>query len=411
MARPVLVEHICAGVPRTKTILSRCSTPTRVVTTFHRRMTLKIQRIAYLLQMADLTSENGIAKKIRHQAGAWRRAGAAVRIFSLAPTTTRWAGFDGIDLEIMPRGGPVARLWRSRELCARIRAWQPEVIYFRYAYHSPGLPALFRQIPTIAEINSDDTTEYALTLGPAKQLYHRLTRTRLLSNVAGFVPVTNELAARFARFDHPTTVLANGVDLTAFPLLPVPSSTAPLRLVFMGSPGTPWHGLDRIGELAALLPAVLFDIIGYTVDNWRSEMSASLSSPPPNFVFHGNLARVAYEPLLRRATAALGTFGLYRKGMDEACPLKVREYLASGLPVIGACHDTDIPDAADYYLRLPNAAVPLAPHLGNITDFLASWTGRRVPRTAITKFDLPAKEIERLAFMQRISTSFRRPES
>jgi len=111
--------------------------------------------------------------------------------------------------------------------------------------------------------------------------------------------------------------------------------------------------------------------------------------------------------MLRQATAALGTFGLYRKGMDEACPLKVREYLACGLPVIGAYRDTDIPDEADYYLRLPNAAISLAPFAEKITAFLNRWTGQRVPRSAIAHLDLGAKEPIRLAFMKQIVDGFR----
>jgi glycosyltransferase involved in cell wall biosynthesis len=362
-------------------------------------------KIAYLGQMADVSRETSIAKKIRGQCLAWQEAGHSVRYFALTPTLTVWPGLAPVATELLAGSTPVARLLHSPALGRRIRAWQPDVIYFRYAYHSPGLPDLFREIPAVAEINSDDTMEYGLTLGPVKQLYHRLTRARVLRAVAGFVPVTEELARRFAIFSRPASVIANGVDLASFPQLPAAGPTAPRRLAFMGSPGTPWHGLDRIGALAALMPDLLFDIIGCTVDDWRVATAAA-SPPPANFVFHGHMVRTDYEPLLRNATAALGTFGLYRKGMDEACPLKVREYLALGLPVIGACHDTDIPEGADYYLRLPNADTPLAPHVTTIKTFLDHWSGRRVSRDAIAHLDLQVKEPRRLEFMAQVVAGF-----
>jgi len=364
-------------------------------------------KIAYLGQMADVSRETSIAKKIRAQCLFWQEAGHSVRYFALTPTLTVWPGFAPVTADLLAPGNPLARLLSTPVLCRRIRAWQPDVIYFRYAHHSPGLPALFQAIPTIAEINSDDTTEYALTLSPAKQLYHRFTRTRLLRAVSGFVPVTHELAQRFAPFGHPVCTIANAGDLASFCLLPAPDPAANLRLVFMGSPGTPWHGLDRLSELARLAPELRFDIIGCTVGDWCAEMKTRDSSPPPNLLFHGHLSRTQYEPMLRQATAALGTFGLYRKGMDEACPLKVREYLACGLPVIGAYRDTDIPDGADYFLRLPNAATPLAPLAEKITAFLNRWTGQRVPRSAIAHLDLRAKEPVRLAFMKQIVDGFR----
>ena len=130
--------------------------------------------------------------------------------------------------------------------------------------------------------------------------------------------------------------------------------------------------------------------------------ATSASTQPANLVFHGNLDRVGYEPLLAAATAALGTFGLYRKHMEEACPLKVREYLALGLPVIGACLDTDIPAEADYYLRLPNSGAPLQPHHAAIAAFVERWRGRRVPRPSVAHLDTTVKEAGRLAFMATI---------
>ena len=367
-------------------------------------MTRRPQRIAYLLQMADLTTENGIAKKIRDQVVAWQQEGSTVRIFSLAPTLNRWIGFEGFDLVLLRRGGPVTRMWHSRELCRQIRAWNPEVIYFRYAYHSPGLPALFRRIPTVAEVNSDDTTEYALTLGLGKRLYHKLTRSRLLRTIAGFVPVTRELAVRLAKFEKPVAVIGNGIALAEFCPVPASNSSGAHRLVFVGSAGSPWHGLERIRELAGLFPEYCIDIIGCTAADLREAVGPSAPSPQAdNLVFHGNLDRIHYEPLLAAATAALGTFGLYRKSMDEACPLKVREYLALGLPVIGACLDTDIPENADYYLRLPNSSESLQPHAAAIAAFLERWRGRRVPRASIAHLDSKLKENERLKFMGRIS--------
>jgi hypothetical protein len=87
--------------------------------------------------------------------------------------------------------------------------------------------------------------------------------------------------------------------------------------------------------------------------------------------------------------------------MYEACPLKVREYLALGLPVIGAYRDTDIPDESEYFLRLPNDAAPLAPHRETIAAWIDRWRGRRVPRAAIAHFDHLAKEKRRLGFLER----------
>ena len=362
-------------------------------------------RIAYLGQMANVSCETSIAKKIRDQIAAWRSAGHDVHYFALAPCSQVWSGLASVaPATVISRGSPWLRPHRSRALCRAIAAWQPDLIYYRYAHNAVGLPALFRCFPTVAEINSDDTIEYALTLGPWKTLYHRLTRRLILSSVSAFVPVTHELTRLVSPFARPSLVLANSITLTSLPLFsPVPSDS-PTRLVFIGTARTPWHGLDRMAELARLFPDWRFDIIGDDASIWPSVSSAPA---PVNVVFHGTLTRERYLPLLAAATVALGTFGLYRKGMQEACPLKVREYLAHGLPVIGACADTDIPADVDYYLRLPNDDAPLAPHRDAIAAFVEHWRTRRVPRAAIAHLDTSVKETARLAFMAKIAADLR----
>jgi glycosyltransferase involved in cell wall biosynthesis len=359
-------------------------------------------RIAYLVQMAELDAENGVVKKIAAQARTWLAAGHTVQIFSLARNATVWPGLQPVAVHVVERGGPLRRLLRSRTLCAEIAAWNPDVIYFRYAYHNPGLPGLFRQFPTVAELNTDDTQEYALTLSPAKQLYHRLTRRRVLDAVTAFVPVTRELGGRYTHFGRPLEVIGNGTPLDDFGPLPPPAAGSGPRLVFIGTAQTPWHGLDRVGELAALLPGIGIDVIGSTQADWQNTVGGQMAAPP-NLVFHGHRSRAQYEPLMQAATAAIGTLGLFRNHLSEACPLKVREYLALGLPVLAAYEDTDIPAEADYFLRLPNTADSLEPHRERIVAWLAGWQGRRVPPAAIAHLDSGVKEARRLAFIARFA--------
>ena len=358
-------------------------------------------KIAYLGQMADVSRETSIAKKIRSQTAAWLDAGHQVKYFSLCPDTRVWEGLNRLPCLIVPRGNIVRRPGQSRRLCAGLREWAPDLIYFRYAYHSAGFPGLFADIPAIAEINSDDQTEYRHTLAWWKQVYHRLTRRRILDACAALVCVTHELADRFASLGKPTAVIGNAVDLVNHRPLPPAGPGAPVRLAFMGSPATPWHGIDRLGELGRMFPGWQFDVIGCTPADWW-QVNPADCRPTANLHFHGHLGRADYAPILAGATAAIGTLGLYRKSMQEACPLKVREYLALGLPVIGACLDTDIPAEADYYLRLPNSGAPLQPQHAAIAAFVERWRGRRVPRASVAHLDTTVKEAVRLAFMATI---------
>ncbi len=358
-------------------------------------------KIAYIGQMADVSTENGICKKIAAQAHAWMYSGHDVLYFSLVPTNAIWRGLAPLQAELVARGTLGQRAFRSLEMVRRLRSWRPDVIYFRYAYHSAGFSRLFRDIPTVAEINSDDLTEYPLTLSRGKLLYHHFTRTRLLKRVTAFVAVTHELGQRFSGFRKPTEVIGNGIDLAAFVPAPPPDPQAQTRLFFVGTPQTPWHGLERLTELASLFPEVAIDVVGDTEASWRALSGAP--PPPPSVTFHGTLPRPKYEPLLHRATAAIGTLGLFQKKMDEACPLKVREYLAAGVPVLAGYHDTDVPAGSDFFLQLPNNSASLGPHRERIAAWIEHWRTHRVPRASVAHLDNAVKEKRRLDWLARFA--------
>lgn len=168
-----------------------------------------------------------------------------------------------------------------------------------------------------------------------------------------------------------------------------------VRFVFLGSAGQSWHGVDHIAELAAAKPHWRFDIVGVE----RGELALPI---PPNMTFHGRLLQRAYQPLLDRADIAIGTLALYRKGMEEASPLKVREYLANGLPVITAYRETDFPEPVPFVLQLPNRPGNVLENLPAIERFARSWKGRRVEPDGIGHLDTAVKEAARVGYMERI---------
>jgi hypothetical protein len=84
--------------------------------------------------------------------------------------------------------------------------------------------------------------------------------------------------------------------------------------------------------------------------------------------------------------------------MTEASPLKSREYLALGLPIISRYEDTDFPEGRDFILRLPSDNRQLSDFASEIETFANNWKGRRVSRNEISNIDVNAKERSRLDF-------------
>jgi glycosyltransferase involved in cell wall biosynthesis len=291
--------------------------------------------------------------------------------------------------------GVAGRLIQRELLSVELARWRPDVVYLRQSTVSPSLIALSRLYPTVVELNTLDLAELRHG-GRARYLWAKGTRRFVLSGARALVAVSHEIARdrTVANIGRAIRVIPNGVDLRTYDELPAPSNRSP-QLVFIGAPGLPWHGTDKIAQMGRHFPEWRFDLIGLTQDN--------MANPPPNLAFHGVLEPHEYRDVVAQADVAIGSLALHRNGMAEASPLKVAEYLAYGLPVIIGYTDTRFPQGADFLLRLPGREDGVASSFDAIEAFVTSWIGRRVPRHAVASIDAESIEQERLAFLRSIA--------
>jgi glycosyltransferase involved in cell wall biosynthesis len=359
-------------------------------------------RIAYYLHL-NLQPDSGVYKKICAQASQWRRCGVEVGLFlvtrcsSTALNLPLDVGWDFA--EVFPYGSAgVLGSWRGRftSLSAateRIAAWSPDVVYTRQDVYYKSSADLARRCRLVIEINTYDVGEFKM-LNKLYYWYHKMTRGILLDRAAGLVFVTREISnhSDFVCFAPLRTVVPNGVDLGRYTLLPVASEVDPLRFIFIGADHCPWHGVDKILRVAENRPSWVFDIVGPNV-----------SGPvPSNVRIHRNLPERVYMKLLGDAHVAIGTLGLHRKSMNEACPLKTREYLACGLPVIVGYEDTDFPAEVEFLCQIGNTEDNLERNLGKIESFARTWTNRRVQRECVQHLNITFKEAQRLDFFRDV---------
>jgi hypothetical protein len=353
-------------------------------------------RIAYLVHGVH-GAGSGVRAKILSQAATWSSLGIEVGVFVRceAGAEAEWTGQPHVVKVRSSRAGIPGRLIQRELLSLEVAAWRPNAIYLRQSTVSPSIVGLAMRIPTVVELNTLDLAELRLGSWP-RYLYAIGTRGLVLRAARGLVAVADEIARQdYVRgLGKPTATIPNSIDLASYDQLPAPDNPEP-RLIFLGAPGLPWHGLDKIREIAGRFADWTFDVVGPAPEE--------VADPPSNLRLHGLLRPVQYLPMLAGADVAIGSLALHRKSMEEASPLKVAEYLAYGLPTIIGYADGRFPDGAPFLLRLPNVEDSIAPCFGAIEDFVRHWRGRRVDRASIAHIDARHIEQRRLDFIRSVT--------
>lgn len=359
-------------------------------------------QIVYIIYWLD-EAESGVIKKIAGQASVWSTLEVRTHllIYTLkgslldADRETIKAIF-GNEHTIISFSSVLDTLFLSSRIYHSVNNIKPDVVYFRYCKYSVGLIKTIKNYPSVMEVNSLELYEMSpLSMG---YIYTWLTRGLVLKKMNGLVTVTDELARHphYKVYDKPYVVIGNGVAVSAYNPLPFVVNKDSINLVFIGTDNQPWHGIDEILRLAGIKTNWSFHIIGTNGVEYQSGTGK-------NVTFHGKLKQDEYIRIFEQCDIAIGTMALYRKKMQEACPLKVREYLLHGLPVIIGYQDVDFNNNHSFILRLPNRENSMVDNIDKIDDFVRLWKNRRVSKKDIMHLDSSLKESQRITFLRSIS--------
>lgn len=120
-----------------------------------------------------------------------------------------------------------------------------------------------------------------------------------------------------------------------------------LKIAFVASQFSRWHGLDLVlKEFNSVNDDFEIHIVGKVEEIMKASFEHN-----DKFVFHGKLEQTEIDQVLVKCDAGFSSFALFRQKMTQACTLKVREYLAKGLPVISGHSDAALPVNFPYYKK------------------------------------------------------------
>lgn len=210
-------------------------------------------------------------------------------------------------------------------------------------YYSKGLTNIFTVHHTI-EIQ--EARARGNIIGYLEAYAENILGPMVLERAKGIIGVTPEILSyeqSRIKNNKPTFCHPNGILLSRHNILP-DNRDGVLKLLFVSSLPAIWHGVD-----------ILTDNLSKTQNNFELHIVGNFDKneyvSDKRFIFHGTRDNQYINALASSCDIGLGSFALERKGLTQACTLKVREYLAQGLPVFSGHIDSGLPKDFPFYIK------------------------------------------------------------
>ena len=155
------------------------------------------------------------------------------------------------------------------------------------------------------------------------------------------------------------SVITNGIEIEPCHLRILhPFNGNELNMFMLLGAGASWHGIDRIIKSLECYKGeknITLDLIGHL-----SELDLKLiseSTVKNQITVITSVNAIDLNDLLNQYHIGIGTLSVYKKSLNEATPLKTREYVARGFPIVLGYTDTDIVNHSEfemYCYQVPN---------------------------------------------------------
>lgn len=161
-------------------------------------------------------------------------------------------------------------------------------------------------------------------------------------------------------FDVPTIRIKNGINVDE--VKPVQNTKLDDTIDLLAvAQFQKYNGYERVMEGMSRYYAkggterIKLHMVGYGgEENYYKKLAHDLKIDQ-KVIFYGKLVGNELDAVYESADLALGSFGWYKQGVKVSSALKVKEYLAKGLPVVSGCIEDSFDEKnEEYYLGFSN---------------------------------------------------------
>lgn len=152
--------------------------------------------------------------------------------------------------------------------------------------------------------------------------------------------------------------IVNGVDVESLPLHQTPDNGSEIHLLALASMSY-WQGYDRLINAMAQWKGeerFVLHMVGTEGDGSLAQWMqlAKDQGLEEQVVYEGQLHGTALDRMVARCDLGVGGLGLHRRMIKTAISLKLREYMARGLPFMYAVEDVSVPWPERFCVKVSN---------------------------------------------------------
>lgn len=155
--------------------------------------------------------------------------------------------------------------------------------------------------------------------------------------------------------------LLNGVDIEQFEVRKQTDKKQEDGIVLIAVASmAKWHGYERIIEGLAdyykgnIKRQIILKLVGEGSETDRYRNIVKTNGLESYVYLCGKLEGEELNRLYNEADIAVGTLGMYKVGVNQGAPIKLREYCIRGLPFIYGYNDTGLNGDEYFAMRVPN---------------------------------------------------------
>jgi hypothetical protein len=234
--------------------------------------------------------------------------------------------------------------------------------------------------------------------------------SRLIRNLYGVIGLTEEITHNIisrTKENISHTSIANGIctsEIKHTGFKPFESTQSTIHLVMLASKYRAWLGIERIlRSIEQYIGKYRFrlHLIG---DISINDLAYNNKKAEKMLVLHGKKTKEETDQLIGGFHLAVASMALFKLNMQEACPLKSREYSARGIPFIYAYQDMDLSDELPFFKQFSNNNEPI--DMDEVISFIHDINGipnisGNLRRYAKEKMDVKVKCNELIEFINK----------